>query len=392
MPKPHNASIIDSLDDTREDSEGGLQLLGRGVKKLVQAVQALRHLGVENLDLPLPKIVVVGDQSTGKSSLIEGISEIKVPRSAGTCTRCPLEINLTEQTTGEGQWSCEVILHMKYHYDRGLGNAKSVGATRARPLGPWMRFDGEDLPFANLTSKDDIKDTLERAQLAILNPSSSFEKYKPGTSLTNRAHQVKFSPNIIRLDITGPGLPNLSFFDLPGTRCSSFKSPVVENILIRNYAGVINVSEVPDEAYLVDLVRNLVKDYVRTPDCINLLALTMTHDVANSSAFGLIQEMKAESRTVGCLTKPDMMATKEPLDQWSQILGGEAFKLRFGYHVIKNNSSPNVDHATARQEEASFFNTQEPWTTELHSFDGCFGTLRLQTALSQRLTAQIQKR
>jgi GTPase SAR1 family protein len=359
------ANGLEASAKSSPDTDNGLQILGRGVKELVQAVRALRHLGVEDLDLPLPKIVVVGDQSTGKSSLIEGMSEIKVPRSAGTCTRCPLEINLTEDNDPEGQWSCNVSLHNKYVYQSSLKER----ATKARPLGPWADSDGEDHPFARITSKDDVVDALERAQLATLNPSSSYEKYKPGNPLPDRTHQVKFSPNIIRLDISGPGLPNLSFFDLP---------------------GVINVSEVPNEAYFVDLVRNLVKEYIKAPDCINLLALTMTHDAANSSAFGLIQEMKAEPRTVGCLTKPDRMARNDALDQWAQILGGKAFQLGFGYHVIKNNQDPNVDHVTARQEEAAFFSNQVPWTDELSEFEHRFGTLRLQTALSQRLTTQIR--
>ena len=43
------------------------------MRKLIQGIQGLRHLGVEGLVDPLPKIAVVGDQSTGKSSLIEGI-------------------------------------------------------------------------------------------------------------------------------------------------------------------------------------------------------------------------------------------------------------------------------------------------------------------------------
>ena len=380
----HTVLIDNDSDETMADDvvasapSDGLQVLGKGVKELVSAVQELRHLGVEDLDLPLPKIVVVGDQSTGKSSLIEGMSEIKVPRSsAGTCTRCPFEINLTENNSHNAHWSCQVFLHMKYMYlgnigGRGAGKSGfKEGATRVRPLGPWEEQDSEDLAFAHVTRKDEVVEVLERAQLAILNPSSSHEKYRPGNPLLDRDHQVKFSLNVIRLDISGPALPNLSFFDLP---------------------GVINVPENPDELYLIDLVKNLVRAYIKAEDCVNLLALTMTHDVANSSAFSLITEMKAEARTVGCLTKPDNLAKGDSLTQWNQILSGQLYELGYGYHVIKNNSDPEVDHAVARGEEVAFFNGAEPWTTTLSAYRHRFGTLPLQSTLSDRLTAQIRTR
>jgi hypothetical protein len=38
-------------------------------------------------DIDLPLIAVIGSQSAGKSSLIESISGITLPRSSGTCTR-----------------------------------------------------------------------------------------------------------------------------------------------------------------------------------------------------------------------------------------------------------------------------------------------------------------
>lgn len=69
-----------------------MEILAGDAKRLIQGIQKLRHLGIEDFVVPLPKICVVGDQSmlslpslliwillrfslvgTGKSSLIEGM-------------------------------------------------------------------------------------------------------------------------------------------------------------------------------------------------------------------------------------------------------------------------------------------------------------------------------
>lgn len=40
----------------------------------------------------LPQLVVVGDQSSGKSSVLEGLTKLKSPRNTGLCTRFATQI------------------------------------------------------------------------------------------------------------------------------------------------------------------------------------------------------------------------------------------------------------------------------------------------------------
>lgn len=62
-------------------AQESINILGAGIKGLLQAIRDLERDGIDTAaSVPLPKIVVVGDQSAGKSSLIEAISEITVPR------------------------------------------------------------------------------------------------------------------------------------------------------------------------------------------------------------------------------------------------------------------------------------------------------------------------
>lgn len=97
-------------------AEDSINFISQDMRTLVKKIQDLRHLGIEDNKIALPKICVVGDQSTGKSSLIEGMSEIKVPRSAGTCTRCPMEINLSHSEPSQ-PWTCKVYISRKYMFD-----------------------------------------------------------------------------------------------------------------------------------------------------------------------------------------------------------------------------------------------------------------------------------
>ncbi|CAK9134032.1 unnamed protein product [Ilex paraguariensis] len=54
----------------------------------------LRHLKVMQEGIQLPTIVVVGDQSSGKSSVLESLAGINLPRGQGICTRVPLIMRL----------------------------------------------------------------------------------------------------------------------------------------------------------------------------------------------------------------------------------------------------------------------------------------------------------
>jgi hypothetical protein len=65
-----------------------------GLRKVISAVDRLRDFGLEEY-IKLPRVVVVGTQSAGKSSLLEQIVGIDcLPRGSGVVTRRPLEIRL----------------------------------------------------------------------------------------------------------------------------------------------------------------------------------------------------------------------------------------------------------------------------------------------------------
>lgn len=170
------------------------------------------------VDIDLPQIAVIGSQSAGKSSLIESISGITLPRAAGTCTRyiffffasisllhtassCPTECRLSRS---DHPWQC--IVSLRFITD---AQGQLLGQARNEVFG------------GVIYNQSEVEDRIRRAQRAILNP-----KKLPKDFLDNEDEDVdselNFSTNCVSLQISGPEVADLSFCDLPGASYAFF--------------------------------------------------------------------------------------------------------------------------------------------------------------------------
>lgn len=68
--------------------------MARGTRSAMQLIYDLRACGVER-DIAIPQVAVIGDQSSGKSSVLEAICSVPLPRGAGLTTRCAIELRLS---------------------------------------------------------------------------------------------------------------------------------------------------------------------------------------------------------------------------------------------------------------------------------------------------------
>nr|P33238.1 RecName: Full=Interferon-induced GTP-binding protein Mx; AltName: Full=Interferon-inducible Mx protein [Anas platyrhynchos]CAA79731.1 Mx protein [Anas platyrhynchos] len=76
------------------------------IRPCIDLIDSLRALGIEK-DLSLPAIAVIGDQSSGKSSILEALSGVSLPRGNGIVTRCPLELKLKKIPTSQ-EWKGKI--------------------------------------------------------------------------------------------------------------------------------------------------------------------------------------------------------------------------------------------------------------------------------------------
>ncbi|KAJ7689053.1 P-loop containing nucleoside triphosphate hydrolase protein [Mycena rosella] len=302
----------------------------------------------------LPSITVIGGQSAGKSSLVEAVSGINVPRDSGTCTRCPMECTMSSSAE---TWSCNISLRIDYNRH----GVKTETVTHS--FGP------------TITDKATVELWLRRAQAAILSPHIPHNDFftKTDAELRNAPPDVDrlaFSKNAVLVVLCDPTITDLSFVDLPG--------------LIQN-----------ERADVIEVVHDLVVSRITSNNTLILITIPMSDDLQNQQAARLAQDADpAGERTIAVLTKPDILGVGATgsRQNWKDILEGKKHQLTHGYFCVRLRDdaerSRELSRAESERRAAAYFDTTQPWRDIVDRTR--FGVPNLASFLSKLLVARIE--
>ncbi|KAM3070385.1 hypothetical protein ACMFMG_010212 [Clarireedia jacksonii] len=266
--------------------------------ELLDSIDRLRSQGISHY-VSLPQIIVCGDQSSGKSSVLEAISGVAFPVKSNLCTRFPTELVL-RKTAHIG-----VNVSIIPHESRNESEKLSLGAFNK-----------------NLDGFDGLPALIENAKAA----------------MSISSHGRAFSKDLLRVEVSGPDRPHLTIVDLPGLIHSETKQQSASD---------------------VELVQDVVQGYMKEPRSIILAVISAKNDYANQIVLKLARTAdKKGTRTLGVITKPDtLIAGSESEAMYVSLARNQDVEFYLGWHVLKNMDSETGEWSLADRDlkEQQFF-------------------------------------
>ncbi|XP_042352597.1 dynamin-1-like protein isoform X4 [Plectropomus leopardus] len=251
--------------------------------------------------IQLPQIVVVGTQSSGKSSVLESlVGRDILPRGTGIVTRRPLILQLVHIDPEDRRKSNE---------ENGIDGEE------------WGKF---------LHTKNKIYTDFEEIRKEIEAETDRISGDNKGIS-DEPIHLKIFSPHVV----------NLTLVDLPG------------------------ITKVPvgDQPKDIELqIRELIFKYISNPNSIILAVTAANTDMATSEALKVAREVDPDGRrTLAVVTKLDLMdAGTDAMD----VLMGRVIPVKLGIIGVVNRSQLDINQkklvADAIRDEYAFLQKKYP--------------------------------
>ncbi|XP_063530563.1 dynamin-1-like protein isoform X2 [Cydia strobilella] len=252
--------------------------------------------------IQLPQIIVLGTQSSGKSSVIESlVGRSFLPRGPGIVTRRPLILQLVYSPKDS-----------KEHRSAEEGTVN---------LEEWGKF---------LHTKEKIYTDFDQIRQEIERETDRMAGNNKG-----------ICPEAINLKIYSTKVVNLTLVDLPGIT----KVPIGDQ---------------PED--IENQIRNLIMKYIANPNSIILAVTAANTDMATSEAIKMAKDVDPDGRrTLAVVTKLDLMdAGTDAID----ILCGRVIPVKLGIIGVVNRSQQDIiDKKTitdALKDEATYLQRKYP--------------------------------
>ncbi|KAG0309080.1 Dynamin- GTPase protein [Dissophora globulifera] len=288
-------------------------------------------IGSDQIDLP--QIVVVGSQSSGKSSVLETIVQKDfLPRGNGVVTRRPLVLQLVNTHLG-------LMPPTSNSSDSAVNDAPD-------------RAEFLHLPNKQFFDFEEVRKEIEAETARVAGQNKAISR--------TPIHLKIFSKNVL----------NLTLVDLPGVT-------------------KIPVGDQPTD--IEKQTRNLILDYIIKPNSVILAVSPANVDLANSDSLKLARQVDPESkRTIGVLTKLDLMdAGTNSLD----ILSGRAYSLKLGFIGVVNRSQADIQSNKPMEEafksETEFFQSHPAYRAISHRCGTNFLAKTLNTILMNHIRDKL---
>ncbi|GAP82875.1 putative dynamin family protein [Rosellinia necatrix] len=296
-------------------------------KTLLDTIDSLRKHGVGRF-VDLPQIIVVGDQSSGKSSVLEAISRVRFPVKDGLCTRFATELVL--RTDPQTRIDVQV-------------QPASLSSDAPYTFNE-TRFD----------DKEELPRIIEEAKTRLIRDSATF------------------SEDVLRIEISSPDVPHLTLVDLPGFYHSEDDDQSADGREIVDRLAEMYMARKNSIILAIVSARNQIVMQ-------KVLSKVKAHD-------------KNQVRTLGIVTKPDLLVPgSQDEDKFIKLARNQeqSHQLDLGWHVLRNRSEAETSLSPeARDSKEEEFFASGIWSA-IPSNNRGVGTLRKK--LSNILLDHIRK-
>jgi hypothetical protein len=309
--------------------------------KIIQINNELN--GIFNDQIKLPRIVVCGGQSSGKSSVLNSIVTMNIlPTGGEMVTRSPLTMELTPLQSGQES----SVEFGNYVVSDNKTNAwkptKNIKVTYPEPT------------FDELAM---IKNEIERITNVIA-----------GT-------QKNISRQSINIKIFLPGIPNLTLIDLPG----------ITQVACKDKGQ-------PDD--IKEQIENLIGEYIKSEETIILAVVPAREDVEADVGVGLIKKYDPNfARSIGVLTKIDIMNQDTDVANYVKGTISKNLRMKFGYYLVRNRTNKELSSISMKDgfdKEKNFFDSHPVYSRLGPIEKKQMGTGNLREKLVQILSEKIK--